>query len=361
MRGAAVADHTLGIPGADPRTFALDLIDAHAGGDIGRVVLGGVENIPVGSVADRARFLRLHADGLRRLMISKPHGDPSQCLNLVVEPTAADAEFGLITMGTMGYPNFSGSNAMCTVAALVAAERLAVGADGRDVWAETPGGVSRLTASARDGLLDSVAYDSLPGFVLAGERRVDVDGWGTVPFAVAYGGVYYAIVSGADVDLEPGKTSVDELNRFLGAFFTAAAPTLDLWHPEYGAMPPLSLALLAGPLDEHPSATPSVDVAVYMHPGVICQSPTGTGTTALLAWLTARGEIAPTTTLRTISPYGNEFTGTLTGRVAVGEMAGVNTRIAGRPRLTSQSRVIVDFDDPLIKDNGLKQLLESSH
>lgn len=341
------------------QAHTLELVEAHAGGDVGRVVLGGVGNLPGGTVAERARFLREHADGLRRLMISNPHGDPTQCLNLIVDPADSDAEFGLITMGTMGYPNFSGSNAMCTVAAMAAAKRLPLAGDGRDVTVETPGGVSRLTASAHGGHLRSVAYDALPGFVLGAERRVEVEGWGAVPFSVVYGGTFYAVVSAAEVGLEPDRTPIADLARFLAAFFTAASPSVELRHPEHGAMPPLTLALLAGKVDRppDPATPPSVAVAVYMHPGVICQSPTGTGTSALLAWLHRRGEIAPTTTVRTISPYGNQFTGTLTGPVSIGDQAGVHTRIAGKPHLLAHSQVVIDFTDPLITDDGLSSIL----
>lgn len=340
----------------NPERHIVDLIDAHSGGDVGRVVLGGIGNLPSGSVAERARFLRQRADGLRRLLINKPHGDPSQCINLVVPPVDPDADAGLIIMGTMGYPDFSGSNAMCTAAALAEAGELALDDEKPKLLLETPGGITRLHLSHKAGQLETVAYDALPGFVAAEEKRTAIAGWGLIRYSLVYGGVFYAIVSGEDVDLDPVRTPVSELSRFFEAFLPAAGRQ-ELHHPVHGAKPPLSLALLAGAVNKNIQDGPEAHVAVYMDPGVICFSPTGTGTTALLAWLEHSGEIEIGATIRTISPFGNEFTGTLTEAVVVGEHKGVRTRISGKPRILAHSRVIIDFDDPLIDRDGLEGIL----
>lgn len=335
----------------------LDVIDAHAGGDVGRVVLGGIGNLPPGTVADRARFLQKYADGLRRLLIHKPHGDLSQCVNLIVPPSVSNAEVGLVIMGTMGYPGFSGSNAMCAVAALLETGWLDMNEGERRLVLETPSGLAELRATCRAGRVESVAYEGFPGFVAADDRSVSVEGWGSVRYSLAYGGVFYAVVMGADVGLDPARTSVSELRRFFEAFFSVAAPGLELTHPEHGDMPPLSLALLAGRLDRDGSEAASVHVAVYMDPGVVCRGPTGTGTTALIACLARHSEISNGARIRTISPYGSEFAATLTGSTVVGGFTGVQTEISGRPYLLAHSRVIVDFDDPLISDCGLREIL----
>ncbi|WP_166461810.1 proline racemase family protein [Paracoccus alkanivorans] len=341
----------------DPaKHHVLDGIDAEAGGDVGRVILGGVENIPDGSVADRARFLRHHADGLRRLLIRKPYGDPSHCINLIVPSSDPDADAGLIIMGTMGYPDFSGSNAMCTIAALSEAERQVFGDEERIFVLETPGGITRMQASYRAGGLEAVAYDALPGFVAVGEKLADVEGWGTVRYSLVYGGTFYAIVSGADAGLDPQRTPIPELTEFFRAFLPVAARQ-ELHHPVHGAMPPLSLALLAGPVERGVSDEPSASVAVYMDPGVICQGPTGTGTTALLSWLQHCGEIEYGTTIRTISPFGNAFTGTLNDAVPVGERMGVRTRISGKPRLLARCQLFIALDDPLIMGGEVQNIL----
>lgn len=100
-----------------------------------------------------------------------------------------------------------------------------------------------------------------------------------------------------------------------------------------------------------------MNVAVYMDPGVICQGPTGTGTTALFAVLHQLGRVGAGATVRAVSPYGNEFTGTLTGTVPVGHTLGVETRISGRPRLLGRGRMIIDLDDPTVNAASIDSLL----
>ena len=114
--------------------ITLDTIDAEAGGDVGRVVVGGFEPPPGGSIADRAGRLREQADWLRRAVIRPPAGDPSQSVNLILPPSTADADVGAIVMGTMGYPGFSGSNAMCMIAGSPCPQ-----ATSRSAWRRRPG------------------------------------------------------------------------------------------------------------------------------------------------------------------------------------------------------------------------------
>lgn len=226
---------------------AVEFVDAHAGGDVGKVALAGIQG-PPGTVADRARYFADQADGLRRLMITSPYGDPSRSFNLVVEPDRRDADAGVIIMGTMGYPNFSGSNAMCTAAALVESGALRLDEGSGRVSLQTPGGVAPLDVSVYDGVMTAVAYDGLPGFAVPGYRRADIEGWGSVRYRLAYGGVYYAVVDGSEIGLDPAGVSVAETVRFFTAFFDTVAPTLELWHPEFGAMPRLTLGLLVDDL-----------------------------------------------------------------------------------------------------------------
>ncbi|WP_330229814.1 proline racemase family protein [Nocardia sp. NBC_00508] len=339
----------------------LDIVDAHAGGDVGRVIVGGVVRLPGESVAERARFLEGTADGLRRMLIGKPHGDPTVSVNLVVAPSAPGAEFGLIIMGTMGYPGFSGSNAMCAVAALAAVGRLTLPGGSRELLLETPAGVSALRVSGQGTTVESVSYDALPGFVAADDCSVEVGEWGTVCYSLVYGGTCYALVDADAIGMDLTRTPIAELRRFLDAFHTVAAPVSRMTHPVLGAMPPLRLSMLAGSVHSADAGRWVVRVAVYMEPSVICYGPTGTGTTALLAWLRHRQKIAVGTTVRAISPYGTEFTGTLTADTTVGSTRAVETRIGGTPRLLGRSRVVVDFEDPLIDDHGLRHILDGNH
>lgn len=324
--------------------ITLDTIDAEAGGDVGRVVVGGFEPPPGGSIADRAGRLREQADWLRRAVIRPPAGDPSQSVNLILPPSTADADVGAIVMGTMGYPGFSGSNAMCMMAALVNDRRLAVSAGDQQVRLETPAGVTPLTVRVEDGEVVSVAYAAPAAHAEPEERTAHVPGWGRVAFTLAYSGVSYVVVDSADVDLPPTAGSIEAIRDLFDALFAEIVPTTRLEHPELGVMPPLTLGLIAdvAALSQDTREVAAVPVAVFMKGGVICHGPTGTGTSALLAWLADRGRVRPGARLRTISPSGRSFLGEYVGRTAVGERTAIRSTITGTPRVLGRDTIVLD-------------------
>lgn len=341
----------------------LDVIDAHAGGDVGRVLFSGpagsVPDVPGATVAERARFLREEADGLRRVLTRPPRGVRSQSVNLVVPPTSADADVGLVVMGTMGYPNYSGSNAMCTVAALVHRGLLTLEDGPRELVLETPGGLTTLSLTGNGRSLVSVSYAASPGFLVPGVRYAEVGG-GTVPYRIVYGGTFYALVSADEVGLSPTDTPHEVVTDFFAELIGAARRDTVMVHPLLGPQQPLSLGLLVGEVEERSGDLPTVPVAVYMDGGVIRRGPTGTGTTGLLTWLHEQGAVAARTELRVRSPYGHEFTGVTTGTTSVGQWAGAHTTISGRPHILGRSEILLDTADPTIDRTELRFLLEGA-
>ena len=147
--------------------------------------------------------------------------------------------------------------------------------------------------------------------------------------------------------LDPARSPVAELAAGGAALVEAARPTLRLRHPDYGPVGPLSFALFVDAARE-PVADDAFPIAAYVHPGVICHSPSGTGTSAVLAWLAAHGRIAAGGSLATVSPEGGSFTGRLLGATRVGRHRAVRTEIRGWPRRVGARRVVVDADEPLL-------------
>lgn len=330
------------------RTISADITDAHAGGDVGRVLqagAGGLRPVPGDSVAEKARFLRERADGLRQFFLSPPRGSREHSINLVVETNRPEADFGLIVMGTMGYPNFSGTNAMCALTALISSGQLSIEDGRRDVVVETPGGLTRLYVHGDANEVTQVSYDALPGFVLPGTRYASVEGR-LVPYQLVYGGTFYAVVNAEDAGLDPATTAPATINDLLGKIVEQARAATDLIHPTLGPQQRLTLALLAGQPRMISSRAQDVTIAVYMRGGVICRSPTGTGSTALAVWLLDRGDIDLGTTLRVRSPYGHAFTATATMAAEVGQLPGSRIRISGGAYLLSRGKLIIDPADP---------------
>lgn len=122
------------------RERVLDLIDTHSGGDVSRIVTSGIEPLPGKNVLEKARYLEREGDGLRRLLLSEPYGDPAMSVNLIVEPSHPEAVAGYIIMEAMGYPLYSGSNTICTATALLQSGMIPAGEGLQEIVLESPAG-----------------------------------------------------------------------------------------------------------------------------------------------------------------------------------------------------------------------------
>ena len=94
-------------------------VDAHAEGEPGRVITGGVGPIPGDTVFAQMQFLAEQRDEIRKLMLREPRGYPGLCCNLLVPPTDPEADMGFIIMEQMEYPPMSGSNTICVTTVLL--------------------------------------------------------------------------------------------------------------------------------------------------------------------------------------------------------------------------------------------------
>ena len=341
------------------RERSLHLIDTQSGGDVSRIVTEGVELIPGTSVLEKARYLEREGDGLRRLLLSEPYGDPAMSVDLIVEPSHPEAQAGYIIMEAMGYPLYSGSNTICTATALLSSGMIPMRSDDglQSVVLESPAGLARITARITDGRVASITTQGEPAYVAEEGLRVEVPHYGEVSFDLVWSGAYYALIDAAAYGFRINAEEQIALTAFGDAFVRAARPGLLQEHPELGDVGPLPFAHFMGEVRgagpgrlESPSAT-------YVHPGVICRSPTGTGTSARLALMVQRGEIAEGDALETISPRGSRFVGTVLGEAHVGAYRALHSTITGSARLMAHSQITVDLDDPLVDASDLEHVL----
>lgn len=339
------------------RERTLELIDTQSGGDVSRIVTSGIEPLPGASVLEKARYLQREGDGLRRLLLSEPYGDPAMSVDLIVEPSHPEAQAGYIIMEAMGYPMYSGSNTICTATALLQSGAITMREGLQDVVLESPAGLARIKARVTDGRVESITTQGEPAYVAEEGLSIEVPHYGRVEFDLVWSGAYFAMVDASKHGFSISGEEEIALTAFGDAFVRAARPGLLQEHPDLGDVGPLPFAHFMGPvrsLGEGRLESPS---ATYVHPGVICRSPTGTGTSARLALMARRGEIREGESLETISPRGNRFIGTVMENAQVGQYPALHSTITGRARLMAHSRIVVDLDDPLVDVSDLAHLL----
>src|SRR5512138_3703910 len=168
-------------------------VDAHACGEHGRVIVGGVLDVPGDTMFDKMCHLRDHADDLRLRMLREPRGYPAANCNLILPPTHPDADAGFVIMEQVEYPGMSGTNTMCVTTVLLETGMLPMAEPVTELTLETPAGLIRVRAECKDAQVTRVTFRNVPAFATHLDAPVEVPQLGTIAVDVAYGGMFYVI------------------------------------------------------------------------------------------------------------------------------------------------------------------------
>ncbi|MCC5812867.1 MAG: proline racemase family protein [Ectothiorhodospiraceae bacterium] len=339
------------------RLRSVRMVDVDVGGDIHRIVMGGVRPCPGRTVRDRMHYLEHRADGLRRLLISEPFGNDSMCVDLVMPASIPEAEMGFVIMEVMGYPYYSGSNTVATATAILETGLIPMREGMQTLLLETPGGVATVLAENRDGHVQKVTTQGGAAFIQAAEQVVEVPGFGPVQYDLAWSGGYYVLVEADSVGHVIDTDNLDAMLCTADAIIRAVQVQFLHQHPELGEVGLPRFLHFMGPLETDADGSLHSLSATYGHPGVIWRCPTGTGTSARLALLHSRRQVATGAELRTVSPYAQSFLGRITGETRVGDYAAVESTITARPNVTAFLDLTVNLDAPWVRDYGLEDIL----
>src|SRR5215218_396006 len=321
----------------------ITVVGCHAGGEIGNVVVGGV--LPPGgaTVFEQMQTLRREDDSLRRLLLREPRGSVACHANLVVPATRADCDSGFIIMEPTEYPAMSGSNTICTTTVLLETGIVPMEEPETVVRLEAPGGVVEVRAACRDGRCESVELTNVASFVEQLDAPLEVEALGTLSVDLAYGGMWYAIADAAALGfaLEPGEAR--ELSLVGERIRAAARDQLSCVHPENPEISGVSIVQIAEPWRGAGKVSRN---AVVVAPGRLDRSATGTGLSARMAALHARGQMRVGDAMTHASVLGTTFDGRIVAETRIGDRAAIVPAIRGSAWITGITQVFVDPDDP---------------
>ncbi|WP_280548172.1 proline racemase family protein [Halomonas sp. 11-S5] len=339
--------------------LTLQLIDTHAGGDVSRIVVGGIEPLPGATVREQMHYLRDDADGLRRLLLEEPYGIPEMSVDLLVPATDPAAEVGYIIMEVMGYPIYSGSNTICTATAVLESG-LVPKQEGRQRFKlESPAGLVQIEALIENGVVESITCGGLPSYIDTYRASIHVPGLGDVTYSVAYSGGFYALVDAAELGFHLNRDEERELADCAHRIVEAIQAERGFSHYTLGDVGPLPFLHFMGPVEQVADDFYRSRSTTYVHPGVICRSTTGTGTSARLALMRHEGTIEPGDKLETVSLRETGFIGEFTGTRQEGPHTVVENTITGKSYVLARSDIVVNCDDPLVACASLHHILSA--
>jgi proline racemase len=174
---------------------SLDLLEVHCQGEIGKVIVDGAPEIPGATALDKMNHINNVDDSLRRFVTFEPRASVAMTVNLLLAPTRPGADAGFIVLQADRAHPMSGSNCICVVTALLESGRVAMREPETIVRLDTPAGLIVARAECREGRCLSVGVDNVPSFAEMLDREIDTPRWGRIRADVAFGGVYYALVT----------------------------------------------------------------------------------------------------------------------------------------------------------------------
>ena len=321
----------------------ITVVGCHAGGEIGNVVVGGVLPPAGDTVFEQMRTLQREGDWLRRVLLREPRGSVACHANLVVPPTRDDCDAGFIIMEPTEYPAMSGSNTICVTTVLLETGMVEMREPETVVRLDAPGGVVEARAVCRDAKCESVEFTNVPCFAEQLDAPLEVEGLGTLSVDIAYGGMWYAIADASALGFEITPEEARDLSVAGEKIRMAAREQLECVHPENPAIAGVSIVQIAEPWRGVGEVTKN---AVVVAPGRLDRSATGTGLSARLAVLHARGQMNVGDAMTHASPIGSTFDGRIVEETRVGGRAAIVPAIRGSAWITGIAQVLIDPSDP---------------
>lgn len=325
-------------------TKTIHVISAHAEGEVGDVIVGGVLPPPGDTVWEQSRWIA-QDQTLRNFVLNEPRGGVFRHLNLLVLPKHPEAQAAWIIMEPEDTPPMSGSNSICVATVLLDAGLIPMQEPETRIVLEAPGGLVRVRADCRDGKAERIHVENVPSFAAELECPLEVEGLGTLLVDTAYGGDSFVIVDAAALGFALREDEAHDIARLGVRITNAANQQLGFAHPENPDWTHISFCLFAGALQQGPQGL-ETGAAVAIQPGKVDRSPTGTALSARMAVLHARGHMAVGDRLTARSIIGSTFTGTILGETSVGNRAAIRPEISGRGWITGTHQHMLDPGDP---------------
>ena len=225
----------------------IQAVDAHACGEPGRVIIGGVLDVPGSTMFEKMQHLQNHADGLRKLMLREPRGYPAANCNLVLPPTHPEAAAGYVIMEQTEYPGMSGTNTICVTTVLLETGMVPMREPITDLTLDSPAGLIRVQAECANGKVLRVKFRNVPAFAVHLDKPIDVPHLGMVTVDVAYGGMFYVITEAAPLGLRLVPEEGREIVRVGEMIKVAAQEQLPVEHPLQPGFTGVTIIVLTTP------------------------------------------------------------------------------------------------------------------
>jgi proline racemase len=320
----------------------INCIDTHSSGEATRVVVGGIPKLKGSNMAEKQAYFQEHYDRLRPTMLKEPRGFAGLLGAVITEPTVSEADIGVIYLWTDGYFSACGDSTYSVSAVLVNTGMVEVTEPVTEITMDTVAGLVRTKAEVENGEAKSISMMGVPSFYTE-TVKMDVPEVGEVEADISYGGLWYAFIDAASIDLELGLDNKDQWIPLGWKIRNYLADRVEVSHPDYPELNVLDLVTFY--------TEPSVDGADTRHwnvfgPKQSCRSPAGTCTNARMAALYGKGELKAGEEFVAESTISTLHYGKIAKDLMVGKHKAIQPEVAATAYITAINQIVIDPRDP---------------
>jgi proline racemase len=318
-------------------------IDTHTGGEPTRTITGGLPYIPGKTVVEKMKYLRDQMDWVRTALMFEPRGHSVMSGVILTEPTHPEADVGVVFIETGGYLPMCGHDTIGVSTAMVETGMVKVEEPVTHITLDTPAGLTRVRVDVENGVAKAVTFRNIPSFVFAGDVDLDVPGVGKIRLDVSYGGNPYAIVPADAVGLKICPENASQFIHYGRIIRDAVNAQVKFQHPEKDFINSCTHVEFYGE-----PTTPGAHVknTVFFADGGIDRSPCGTGTSAKVATLYAKGQLKLNEEFVHESIIGSIFRARAVEETKVGPYEAVIPEVTGSAHIMGINQLFIDPDDP---------------
>lgn len=324
---------------------SLKVVGVHAEGEVGNVIVGGFGQVPGATMLDKRNYLDEHRDWLRQLILSEPRGQVARNANIILPSNNPEADAGYVIMESIEYPVMSGSNTICVATVLLETGMIDPVEPVTDLVLEAAAGLIPVSCTVSDGKVTQVKFTNQPAFVYQLDAPVEVEGIGTVTVDVAWGGMAYAWIDATKFGLSITPDEARDICALGERIKIAAAEQLSAVHPVHPEFPGITICGFALP-PERIDGVLTAKNTVVVSPGRCDRSPCGTGTSARMAIMHARGQLSVGDVFVHTSIIDSRFVCRVEAETTVGGIPAIVPSVAGQAWITDLTTLVLDPTDP---------------
>lgn len=323
---------------------SLHAVDSHTMGEPTRVVIGGVPKIPGNTMGEKKEYLEKNMDDIRTAIMHEPRGHNDMFGSIITQPTMPEADLGIIFMDGGGYLNMCGHGSIGAATVAVETGMVEVKEPYTQIKLEAPAGLVTANVKVENGQAKEVSVINVPAFLYKEGVKIDLPGVGTVTFDISFGGSFFAIVKATELGVEIEPKNINIITERAMELMKLINETIQVQHPIKTHIKTVDLVEVYGPA-KNPEAT--LQNVVIFGAGQADRSPCGTGTSAKMATLYAKGQLKVNEPFVYESIIGTMFKGRILEETKVGDYLAVIPEITGSAYITGFNHFTIDENDPV--------------